>query len=195
MYFIFKKQAGFTLIELIVSVFILSVAIVGVFSAFSVITILTSGAADRLTAIYLAQEGMEIARNIRDTNWDSGTDWLTGLTGCETGCQADYASAAMSPGNGDYLSTNQSGLYGYGASDNSSKTKFQRKIVITPITDINGLSDHIIKVAVQVSWDEKANILYPGRLANDCGASNCITADKVEGTLYDWYNYTSSSNK
>jgi prepilin-type N-terminal cleavage/methylation domain-containing protein len=55
-----KLSKGFTLIELIISVFILSVAVVGIFNAFSIMIILTSDAADRLTATYLAQEGEEI---------------------------------------------------------------------------------------------------------------------------------------
>ena len=64
-----NSSKGFTIIELIISIFILSVALVGIFSAFSIVTILTSDSADRLTGTYLAQEGMEIVRNIRDTNW------------------------------------------------------------------------------------------------------------------------------
>jgi len=64
-----KSSGGFTIIELIISIFIMSVAIVGIYGAFSVINILTSDSADRLTGTYLAQEGMEIVRNIRDINW------------------------------------------------------------------------------------------------------------------------------
>ena len=60
---------GFTLIELVISIFLLCFVIIGVYNAFSIIVILTSDTSDRLTATYLAQEGIEIVRNIRDTNW------------------------------------------------------------------------------------------------------------------------------
>jgi prepilin-type N-terminal cleavage/methylation domain-containing protein len=94
-----NMKNGFTIIELVISIFILSVAIVGVFSAYSMVTILTSDASDRLTATYLAQEGMEITRNVRDTNWlnidagnPAGATWLDGLS-CLSGCEADYTNA------------------------------------------------------------------------------------------------------
>lgn len=218
-----KLLTGFTIIELVISVFILSAAVVGVFGAFSVVTILASDSSDRLTATYLAQEGTEIVRNIRDTNWlnidvctfgslivpdfNCPATWVDGLTiiegmnssiDCTTGCEADYktmgtASSPLvaSPPNGNYLKVDSSvpegnGFYNY--SDDGVQTKFKRKIIITPIIDVGGSNDsfssHIIKVVVQVSWDEKASILYSGRLAGDCGATNCVTAEAI---LYDWY--------
>jgi len=205
---------GFTIIELIVSIFILSIGVLGVFSAFSMITILTSSTADRLTATYLAQEGMEIVRNIRDTNWlnmdgatgdfpscASGNDptsncpfsWVDGIDNCESfGCQADYTtgtsvSSIMNSwsGDGDYLFLNTDGFYSYDT--NGTQTKFKRKITIAPVTDVDTLDDHIIKVKVEVSWNQKATILKSGFLAGDCTTTdNCIT---TEETLYDWYNY------
>jgi type II secretory pathway pseudopilin PulG len=193
-----KTKNGFTIIELVISIFILSIAVIGIFSAFSVMSILTSNASDQLTATYLAQEGMEIVRNIRDTNWLNmdagipvGATWLDGLSNCEVGsggCQADYKATSLSPyGAGNYLYTNENGLYVYNPLNPSPiKTKFERKIVITPIQDGDGNSDHIIDVKVQVSWDGKANILYPIAHAGSCGLYNCIT---TESTLYDWYGH------
>jgi prepilin-type N-terminal cleavage/methylation domain-containing protein len=197
--FIFKKEKGFTMIELIISIFILSVAIVGIFSAFIMVTILTSNTADRLTATYLAQEGMEIVRNIRDSNWLNmdtclGTTcdykWDDGFSSCLSGCKMDYTTTSyfVAPSSsGDYLYIDTDGFYSY--KSGGTKTKFQRKITITPVTDVDGKSDHIIKVAVQTSWDEKANIFnHQGKPADTCGSSNCVITDE---TLYNWYNYTS----
>jgi prepilin-type N-terminal cleavage/methylation domain-containing protein len=204
---------GFTIIELIISIFILSVALVGIFSAFYTVTILTSDSADKLTATYLAQEGMEIVRNIRDTNWlnmdtycathDCSTgnaySWVDGLTSVGacgnvgTGCEADYTSlASMSGNSGQYLCIDSNGFYYYTSScPSSSTTKFERKIIITPVTDVDTKSDHIIKVVVQVAWDGRGSILHSSRNA-DYGISNCNTTDNcvsAEETLYDWYNY------
>lgn len=210
-----KLLAGFTIIELIISIFILSVVTVGIFSTFSIMTILTSDTADRLTATYLAQEGMEIVRNIRDTNWlnmvagsPAGATWVDGLTvagannpiNCDNssnhGCQVDYTTTGAGSGSklvkpfgsGSYLNIDLNGFYGYVTGGHPTTTKFKRKIIIVPVTDVDTKSDHIIKITVQVSWDAGANIFYPSRWAGECpaGASNCIEA---KGTLYDWYNY------
>lgn len=198
-----RARNGFTMIELIISIFILSVAIVGIFGAFSMTVILTSDAADRLTATYLAQEGMEIARNIRDTNWlTDGATWLDGLytTGipsidCTQGCEADYMATAMYrwSNTGNYLKINAYGFYVYDPI-NPLATKYKRKIIITPIPDTDPVLGeyYAMKVSVQVSWDEKANVLYSSRLAGDCDSSNnyCATNSiTAVGTLYDWYNY------
>lgn len=218
-----KSSEGFTIIELVLSIFILSIAVVGIFNAFSIMTTLTSDSADRLTATYLAQEGMEIVRNIRDTNWlnmdfcyanpfspscRTAPTWTYGLTtigacSANTGCEADYTSmTGMLPSFGDYLCINSAnGFYYYNSPCVAPYiTKFKRKITITPVTDVDGVTDtnmsdmphvHVIKVTVQVGWDEKSNILRSGYNADygtsHCGSmDNCITA---EGTLYDWYNY------
>jgi len=60
---------GFTIVEIIIAIFITSIVLMGIFSIFYVVTVLASDSSDRLTATYLAQEGMEIVRNIRDKNW------------------------------------------------------------------------------------------------------------------------------
>ncbi len=205
-----QKKEGFTLIEIIIAIFILSVAIVGIFSAFSIVLILTSDLADRLTATYLAQEGIEIVRNIRDTNWlnmdanpDSGYTWVDGLgvdefLNCDQGCKADYTTgiktSVMSPWTGtaaDYLYINDiNGFYDY--TQTGTKTKFKRKIIITPLADVGGNSDHILKVIVETSWDRKATILNDTIMAGSadpadsskCDPSNCVTAEEM---LYNWY--------
>ncbi len=204
---------GFTLIELIISIFVMSVAVVGVYSAFSMVSVLTADTTDRLTATYLAQEGMEIVRNIRDTNWlnmdkercFSGNDdppcpvsWFDGLSSssvsnsvdCSTsGCGADYKSVIMNPNFSDRnLCINSSGFYSYDLASSCTDTKFRRKIIIESISDAKGNSDYIVKVTVQVSWNKKATILDldGGVDASQCQLSNCI---KAEATLYDWYNH------
>jgi len=197
------KKKGFTIIELVITIFILSFGVIGVFSTFSIITILTSDSADRLTATYLAQEGMEIIRNIRDNNWldmDATctpelctTTWLSNqLDGCLSGCGVDYKSTgAETASAGTYLNNDSNGFYSYLAGE---PTKFKRKITIEPILDtaiippdLNAKDDHIVKVIVEVSWNKKATILNPSYLpAGICNPENCI---KVEWMLYDWYNY------
>lgn len=194
------QTKGFTIIELVITIFILSFAVVGIFAAFSVMATLTYDATDRLTAAYLGQEGIEIVRNIRDTNWLgmdalSGGSWTDGLTSsavnnninCDTSspCQADYLSTQMAYMGDVYLRINSDGFYNY---TDGTATKFKRDITITPLTDFGEKADHIIKVTVKVSWDQKKTIFGDGHEASptDCHPANCV---KIIVTLYDWYNY------
>jgi len=170
---------GFTLIELMVSIFVLSIAIIGAYSAFNIMDILTSNATDRFVAAYLAQEGMEIVRNMRDTNWLEGDDWMAGLVDsniqCQTGCQADYKTFdTLAYYDSSKLLIDDDGFYNYSS---GTDTKYKRKIVIEPIETTAGLED-IMKVTVTVYWDEKSNILHPD--SNE----DSIT---VEEYLYNWY--------
>lgn len=159
--FVSKNQKGFTIIELVISIFILSIAIIGIFSAFSMITILTSDSADRLTATYLAQEGIEIVRNVRDTNWlnmdnpaegtnPTWTDGLStdGVTNCTKGCEVDYTTTGSDLGivnqtTSDYLRMDSNGFYSYQSCpvnnpNPNCDTKFKRIVTITPIPDVAG---------------------------------------------------------
>jgi len=176
----FKSGVGFTIVELIIAIFILSFSIFGVYNAFSTVIVLTHGASDRFIAAYLAQEGLEIIRNIRDNNWISGqSNWRQGLDVCDEGCEADYTTGTDVPGasslepwsmEGNFLKINDSGFYDY--SNGSPNSKFKRKITTT------FLGNYIVKVSVLVTWEEKPTILNPSATQGSIEA---------EETLYNWY--------
>ncbi|MGI6374312.1 MAG: type IV pilus modification PilV family protein [Patescibacteria group bacterium] len=74
-----KLQAGFSIIEIITILFIISVALTGMIT---LITQSVKGEAENkntLIAYQLAQEGIELVRGIRDNNWRQGQDWNEGL--------------------------------------------------------------------------------------------------------------------
>ena len=82
-----KKEKGFTLIETLVALSIFLVSIVGI------MTVLSSGLTDinsakkKMTATFLAQEGIEYVRNIRDTNvLYSSNGWTTDFMGNISSC-------------------------------------------------------------------------------------------------------------
>jgi prepilin-type N-terminal cleavage/methylation domain-containing protein len=174
---IIKKSKGFTLIELVVSLFILAVAIIGVYNSFSTIVVLTTDASSRLTASYLAQEGIEIIRNIRDNNWIQNKGWTAGLLDCEYGCEADHKTGTSSeiiplrdyPTGGNRLKIGSDNFYNYDSTA-GIETKFKRKITITP------QGNNILKVSVLVIWQEKEE--------EGCDYGYCIEAEEY---LYDWY--------
>src|SRR5688572_25491386 len=86
----FSANKGFTLIELIIAISLLSFGMVGAYGAMSGIFSSIYNSSSKLVAIYLAREGMEITKNIRDNNFLNERNFKNGLTGCGNGCQADY---------------------------------------------------------------------------------------------------------
>ncbi|MEK7562121.1 MAG: prepilin-type N-terminal cleavage/methylation domain-containing protein [Patescibacteria group bacterium] len=201
---ILNKEKGLTMIELVISLFVLVVAVIGVYNAFSIMVVTTNQMSDRFTAAYLAQEGIEVVRNIRDNNWlaesqnqnpETPIPWNCGLVGdnancnfnidCSSGCQGDYKTGTLSGTILDSyantaLNIDANGFYSYSScpvSNPNCQTKFKRKITIDPITNSEG-EVYILKVVVEVSWEEKPTMLNPA------GQPGSITA---EDYLYNWY--------
>src|SRR3989344_739717 len=147
-----KEKNGFSMVELLVSIFLLSFGILSVYGAFSSLVIQEKNVSNKFIGIYIAKEGMEIARNIRDNNFVNGEKWDTGLSGCDNGCQADYktGTAAEAPedklkkyNDKNYLAVDTDGFYSYGAGSN---TIFKRKITIT------SQGQDKVDINVQVFW-------------------------------------------
>lgn len=167
---------GFTLIELVISIFVLVVGVIGVYNSLSFAIIYTGDISSRLTAAYLAQEGIEITRNIRDNNWLSGSiNWDNELNNCQLGCEADYKTGTQEgvsglvpiSGSGNYLNLGSNGFYSYDSTGSPppTPTKFKRRITVTPKTPDSML------VNVFVTWKEKGETL----------------SFEAEEYIYNWY--------
>jgi len=164
-----KKQAGlpagrqgFTLMEVIISLAIIIVALISVISliSFSISGIVENKS--KITAFGLAQEGLEIVRNIRDNNWLNHkrtiSDWRDGL---ESGTyRVQYNSVSLLSFNSTPLKIDNNGFYGY----SGTPTNFYRKITISDI------DNNQFKVVVEVSWNER-------------GRNLAMTA---ESRIYNW---------
>ena len=156
------SSKAFTLIEILIAITVMTLGIVGFHAAITRVASLTFFNADRFVASRLAQEGIELVSNIRDTNWVEKTnpDWDDGLTNCLLGCEIDYNDSGFTnwvePGR--YLKINSNGFYNYQSGEN---TKFTRKITITPMADK-------LKVKVRITWLGKGSPL------------------EVEEHLYNW---------
>lgn len=91
------RVRGFTLIETLVAVLLLSTAIAGP------LTIASKGlsaaliARDQMIAFYLAQDAVEYVRYVRDSNKLDSDPWLTGLSACTgaNGCTIDPTSGTV----------------------------------------------------------------------------------------------------
>lgn len=67
-----KYSSGFTIVELILTVTVLSIGILGVISVINYNVSIASESANKIIAANLAQDGIEMVRHIRDTNWRNG---------------------------------------------------------------------------------------------------------------------------
>ena len=108
-------------------------------------------AKDKFIAAYLAEEGIELVKNIRDlTLLLKG--WLEeGLTNCAIGCKMDVNDTALNTINPiSPLLIDENGLYNYSS---GTKTIFSRKIVISDV------SLDKIKVSVMVYYADEEFLL------------------------------------
>jgi prepilin-type N-terminal cleavage/methylation domain-containing protein len=146
------NKQGFTLMEVIISIAVVLTALV---SALALITFSTAGIRlnkSKIIASGLAQEGLELVKNIRDNNWlhncpacDRRTvgTWRTGLGVGDWRVQ--YNSGVLLSFSSTPLRIDSSGFYQY---DSGSNTSFYRKI------NIQYISDDQIKVVSEITWSE-----------------------------------------
>jgi prepilin-type N-terminal cleavage/methylation domain-containing protein len=174
-YLVQKSGAGFTLIESLFAVFIIGVGLVGAISVITQILDLSIQSSHKLTAAYLAQEGIEIVRNIRDSNWlQPGKPWDFDIntSDCNSGCEMDYeGNFASFAAGGRFLSTHVGGFYSY--SPGGTDSIFKRKITVKPGSTAECQSD-CLEVIVDVTW--------PGK---GCGTSDCKFI--AQENIYRWY--------
>lgn len=125
-----KKSKAFSLIEVLMSAFILGVGLV------AAIGLLSSGLRQsienrsQLTATFLSQEGVELVRNIRDNNWANSRPSFDGINDADN-CRIDVTEINLDHCGGDYLLSRSSsdGYYRYDVS--GEKSRFSRKITIS----------------------------------------------------------------
>ncbi|MBZ9572491.1 prepilin-type N-terminal cleavage/methylation domain-containing protein [Patescibacteria group bacterium] len=148
-------KKGFTLLEVVVAIFIITVGIVGALALISQTISSARISSQRLIAAYLAQEGIEIVRSIRDTNWLEGVVWNSGLGAGSW--EADYTTQDLNDDyDGDFLNIDtNNGLYGYSS---GTQTKFKRRIIISPE------AADILKVTAEVFWEDKLLITVQEKL-------------------------------
>jgi type II secretory pathway pseudopilin PulG len=165
----FKKNGGFTVLESIVAIFILSLSVSGAFSAVQQSFSQAIIAKDEVQAFYLAQEAVEIIRNKRDSNQlnrvvDNTTgNWLYGISesasdSCYFGktCRVDAVSFNFVDCGGSWGSCsniNQNpATFLYSYNNSYPATNFKREIQIERVQNDTLGNPIEIAVTVRVSW-------------------------------------------
>lgn len=163
-----KFKNGFSLIEALVAIAIL---IVGILSAFLLLIRTTAtipAMQARLTAVNLAQEGLEEVRALRDTDFLNNTksfkSFLNGHscgTGCHIAANNENGSIELFDGQGEPLKLNENThLYTYNSNDPNSI--FSRSIIIdnSPIDFINVTVDVTYTIKGKAQTVEATDRLY-----------------------------------
>jgi prepilin-type N-terminal cleavage/methylation domain-containing protein len=145
----FRLRKGFTLVEVLVALFILTTGIVAGLVVVNQGLSATQIAKSRLVAANLVQEGIEVVRNIRDTNWiekeiNPALSWDDGLLVGDW--EASYQSQSLESYQGRYLKIDANGFYNY---TDGNDTKFKRKITIERI------NNEQLRVIARVEWRER----------------------------------------
>lgn len=141
------SMKGFTLIETLVAITILTTAIVGPFYAIQSASRTSYLARDNVIAASLAQEAIEYIRSVRDNNYLAGQDWLEGLESCLPGpCTVDPTQLSGDIGTNIeplYLSTTNV----YNQQRAGEQTRYTRTVEMTTI------NEHEVTITVTVEWE------------------------------------------
>lgn len=170
-----KYKKGFGLLEVLVS----AVIIVTILSAMVFIGRSTLNnsqyAQERAQAIYLAQEGIEIVRQIRDTNWideNNATAWNSWKYVSDTFSAVETGRCYKI---GQPISTLSSAYYG------------RQNLQYANLTDENSCKDALKSSAQTDGWDK--------RTLNNLDFYRNIYVEDVEGLLQPTANFDQSAYK
>jgi Tfp pilus assembly protein PilV len=168
-----KKYQGFSFIDSILAIFILSVGIITVLELMSSSIRVSLEAKNYNIAVSLAQEGAELVRNVRDNSWSSFSSLISGS---KSNCKIDINSSSISDcNNGNSVSNRRlyldsNGFYTHTA---GSGTRFYRKIGLSK----NGNDEY--EVTSMVIWGGNS---FPS--ISSCDEANHCTYTQV--TLKNW---------
>ncbi len=173
-------KQGFTLIETLFALFILIAGFFGIFNLMQAGMMATGANTNQLIASNLIQEGIEIIRNIRDSQYMSGGSWSDVVSILDTDnclssnihCEIDASSTAPRYlGDDTQLKINANDEYNYTSGSDSGLRRW------IDLTQGGGLcsqiatSSNCIQVKVTVLWQDR----------------NKERSVSAEDYLYFWY--------
>lgn len=159
-------KSGFTIVEIITVLFILSMGMVGVMGLIVQNIQSQSYNKSNLIAYQLAQEGIELIRKVRDSNWREGVAYDDKLApGDYIMDYEDSAPQLYNPSDPDelMLRKNSANFYVHDQTV-ATTTPFSRRISVT------GIDTHSFRVNSRITWEERSQVFNYD----------------LETILYDW---------
>lgn len=155
-----SPNSGFTFLEVIVAIYVIIVGFTGAMSLLTFVVGSASVSYNRLIAAHLAQEGLEVVRNIRDSNWGN---WFSAYVPGDYRVQYNTTDIDLLPiyNNPPLRFRDDAPFYQY---DQGSDSIFRRKIILNRISSVEA------QVIAQVTWTDK-------------GRSYSM---EVDSRLWDW---------
>ena len=157
-----NNERGFTLIEAMVALVLITIAMGPVFILATSSVNAASRIEHNLIASNLAQEGIEVIRNIRDTNWLTGAAFDNNLPVGTWRVQWDTVGGGLVAVGSNPVLKKNNGLYNY---PTGTDTVFRRTVTI-----LKPNSGELTLIS-SVTWVERGNI---GRIVS------------AESHLFDW---------
>lgn len=160
-----KKYSGFSFIEVILSVFLISTGMIAVMSLMSTSLRDSLESRDQIIGVLLSQEGIELVRNLRDNNWANSRDTFDSAyfpSSDDMTCSIAHTSVSINNSPANY---NIPGM----------PNKFQRKIQV----DYDGADKNSAEITSIVIWGGS----FPASLNNCNSSAKCAYA---KTTLTRW---------
>ena len=184
-----QKNKAFTLVETLVAISIFTISILGILSVLASSITSVTYAKDKSIAGYLAQEGIEYMRNIRDndvlfpangSSWSAFTNTAiaSSLASCNSGSKCGFSSTTTTPtqntsffkctadptesSNGCILYLNN-GVYNDNSTTGGVNSGFTRKVWMTVL---NANEEQIFS---EVDWNQgtnNVNVIFSENLFN-----------------------------
>lgn len=169
-----KFTNAFSFVEVMVAVFLVSVGLLASLKLLTQGLRETMDSRDQLIASFLAQEGTELVRSVRDNNWASGNSSFSGINIAD-GQKIDNLDITLTTSGSSTLTLNSNNYYIH--STTGTKTKYARKI------DVSGDENQRVILSMVV-WNGKSSNQFSGLTKSNCNADNkCAYAEDV---LTNW---------
>ena len=153
-------ESGFTLVEALVALVILTIALGPALVLSSNISSTASVIQNNLIAANLSQEGVEVIRALRDANWYNGLPFDTELA--DGNYRIEWNSNALITLGSNPPLKISAGLYNYSS---GVDTVFKRTVTITKI------NSEELRIISEIAWTERGNR---------------ARSVKAESHLFDW---------
>ena len=144
-----NKERGFTLVETLIALVLITISMGPVFALATSSINVASRIEHNLIASNLAQEGIEVIRNIRDTNWLNGVAFDNNLPTGTWRVQWDTVGGGLMAVSSNPVLKKNNGLYNYLT---GTDTVFRRIMTISKPN-----SGELVLIS-SVTWIERGNI-------------------------------------